>query len=173
MTKEIDNILNQTKELVFNKCNLSISHIEIEKESTEYGALKFELNKLRIIFREAKITPTKIGQFVTFWKRINQGPIQPFDSSDDFDLFVVNTKTDNHFGQFIFTKEILIKQGIITHNNKEGKRAIRVYPPWDIAINKQAQKTQKWQLNCFLEIPLDKNIDVEKAKKLYLKSDFI
>jgi hypothetical protein len=168
MIKE-NKILNQTKELVFEKCNFNLTNVEIEKESSEYSALKFELNKFKVIFREAKITPTKIGQFVTFWKRINKGLIQPFDSSDDFDLFVVNTKTDNHFGQFVFTKEILIQQGIITHNNKEGKRAIRVYPPWDIAINKQAQKTQKWQLNYFLEIPLDKTIDVEKAEKLFLK----
>jgi hypothetical protein len=168
MAKEIDVILNQTKALVFDKCNLHIDNLEIEKESAEYAALKFEFNKRKVIFREAKITPTKIGQFVTFWKRINNGPIQPFDASDDFDLFIVNTKTDGHFGQFIFTKQILIQQGIITHNNKEGKRAIRVYPPWDIAINKQAQKTQKWQLNYFLEIPLDKTIDVEKAKELYL-----
>jgi hypothetical protein len=40
----------------------------------------------------------------------------------------------------------LADKGIITKNGKEGKRGIRVYPPWDIATNKQAEKTQRWQM---------------------------
>lgn len=138
-----------------------------EKESTEYGAYDFEINNLSIKFRVAKITPTKIGQFVTLWKRIEKGPIQPFDITDSIDLFVITTRKDNHFGQFIFPKSVLCEQGIISTNTKEGKRAIRVYPPWDKTTNKQAQKTQKWQLDFFLEIPSDKPIDMERAKMLY------
>jgi hypothetical protein len=37
----------------------------MEAESAEYGAYTFELNDLSVRFRVAKITPTKIGQFVT------------------------------------------------------------------------------------------------------------
>ena len=48
-----------------------------------------------------------------------------------------------------------------------GKRAIRVYPPWDNELNKQAQKTQAWQLNYFLEIPINNPIDYDRVHKLY------
>jgi hypothetical protein len=167
-TTLLPNCLINTKKAVFNKCNLELKNLLTEKESAEYNAHRFELNQLRILFREAKTTPTKIGQFVTLWKRIEKGPIQPFDSSDEIDLFVINTRTDANFGQFIFPKSALLEQGIITNDTKEGKRAIRVYPPWDKTISKQAQKTQKWQLDYFLEIPLDRSIDLKKAKLLYL-----
>ncbi len=48
-----------------------------DNESQEYGASTFEMNNKIIKFRVAKITPTKVGQFVTFWKRIADGPITP------------------------------------------------------------------------------------------------
>jgi hypothetical protein len=52
-------------------------------------------------------------------------------------------------------------------NCKGGKRAIRVYPPWDKAESRQAEKTQKWQLEYFVEIPKNRSIDVEKFRSLY------
>lgn len=155
------------KDLIYDPCDCKCSLPIKEAESSEYGACDFELNGLSIKFRNAKITPTKIGQFVTLWKRIDKSPIQPFDFTDSFDLFIISTRKDNHFGQFIFPKSVLCEQGIISTNNKEGKRAIRVYPPWDETLSKQAQKTQKWQLDYFLEIPSDKPINMELVKKLY------
>jgi hypothetical protein len=155
------------KELIFDKYNYECSLPIKEAESSEYGAYTFEVNTLSVKFRTAKITPTKIGQFVTLWKRIDKGPIQPFDFTDSIDLFIISTRKDNRLGQFVFPKSILCEQGIISTNNKEGKRAIRVYPPWDETLSKQAQKTQKWQLDYFLEIPSDKSIDTELLKKLY------
>jgi hypothetical protein len=115
----------------------------------------------------AKITPTKIGQFVTFWKRSEKGPIEPYAVSDAIDFFIINTKSNDKFGQFIFPKSVLSQQGIISTNLKEGKRGIRVSPPWDLTISKQAQKTQKWQLEYFLEIPLNKSVNLDRAKQLY------
>jgi hypothetical protein len=50
----------------------------------------------------------------------------------------------------------LIEKGIITHLDKEGKRGFRIYPPWDVTTNKQAQKNQIWQSNYFTFI--NKNI---------------
>lgn len=158
------------KEILFDTCGFECSFPLMEAESAEYSAYTFELNGLNIKFRAAKITPTKIGQFVTLWKRIENGPIQPFDASDPIDLFVVSTQKDNYFGQFIFPKSVLIAKGIVS-DSKEGKRAIRVYPPWDITTNKQAQKTQKWQLDYFLETPQDKTIDLNRAKFLYRFED--
>lgn len=164
MLTSIPEILKETNELVFEKCNLVISNINKEIESKDYFAYKFELNTLNIVFRIAKITPKKIGQFVTLWKRNIGEQIQPYNALDTIDLFVINTKSDTSFGQFVFPKSILIQQKVLTTNLIEGKRAIRVYPPWEKTINKQAQETQKWQLNYFLEIP----INLEKARLLYM-----
>jgi hypothetical protein len=38
---------------------------------------------------------------------------------------------------------------IISTHLKEGKRGMRVYPPWDLPSSKQAKKTQQWQLPYF------------------------
>jgi hypothetical protein len=158
------------QKILFDSCNFEITQPILESESSEYGACGFTLNNLSILFRTAKITPTKTGQFVTLWKRINQGPIQPFDPTDPIDLFIVSTRTDNYFGLFIFPKSILITKEIVS-DKKEGKRAIRVYPPWDITTSKQAQKTQKWQLDYFLEIKKDQTIDLNRVKSLFLLGD--
>ncbi|HLF51966.1 MepB family protein [Flavobacterium sp.] len=155
------------KELVYDICNFDCTQPLKEAESAEYGAYEFGLNGQSVKFRTAKITPTKTGQFVTLWKRNGKGPIQPYDVSDSVDLFIISTRKDNFFGQFIFPKSILCEQGIISNNAKEGKRAIRVYPPWDITTSKQAQKTQKWQLDYFLEIPDNGIIDIDRSKMLY------
>ncbi len=158
--------LEETSKLVFEKLDLHISNLHIEKESQDYSAAQFELNNLKIIFREAKITPTKVGQFVTLWKRIEEKPIQPFSTSDDFDFVIINTNTPTNSGQFVFPKSILEQKGYLQSQSKKGKLGFRVYPSWDKTLNKQAQQTQKWQLNYFLEIP----IDLAKAKSLYSKS---
>ncbi len=159
--------IKETEELLFDKLDFTLSNIEIEKESTEYCAHRFDINNRKILFRQAKITPTKIGQFVTLWKRNSiKNVIEPFEVSDEIDLFVINVKTESRLGQFVFPKSILIEKGIIS-DKKEGKRAIRVYPIWDNAENKQAIKTQKWQLDYFIEIPFDGNLDINQAKLLY------
>jgi hypothetical protein len=159
------------KNLLSDNSTFVISQPVLEPESSGYGACAFVLNNLNIRFRTAKITPTKTGQFVTLWKRINQGPIQPFDSNDPIDLFIISVRKNDHFGLFIFPKSIGIKKRIVTNGNKEGKRAIRVYPPWDVTTSKQAQKTQKWQLDYFLEIPQDETMDFNRAKLLFLSKD--
>lgn len=164
----VNKTLIETKELLIDKCNFKLSNIIIEKESSEYCAYRFEINNSKVVFRSAKITPTKTGQFVTMWKRKNEkSVIEPFEITDNIDLFVINVKTENNFGQFIFPKSALVQHGIIT-NLKEGKRAFRVYPIWDSILNKQAQKTQKWQSDYFLSIPFDNTLDINRAKLLYL-----
>ncbi len=161
----MDNNLNQIKTEVYDKCSLEISDFKIESESKEYYACRFRLNRLNILSRNAKITPKKVGQFVTFWKRNGIGPIEPFNEKDNIDFYIINVKTENEFGQFVFPKSLLIKKGIISIENKEGKRGFRVYPKWDIAKNKQAERTQKWQLNYFYEI--NSSTDLKEVVKLY------
>jgi len=157
--------LNQIKKEIYDKCTFEISEFKNELESKEYDACRFKLNGSNIISRNAKITPRKIGQFVTFWKRNGNGPISPLDENDDFDFYVVNVRKDVEFGQFVFPKKELIKKGIISTKKKEGKRAFRVYPNWDIAKNKTAVRTQKWQKDYFYKI--DSLTDFEKVKELY------
>ncbi|MEQ9168821.1 MAG: MepB family protein [Fulvivirga sp.] len=161
----MDNTLKQIQAQVYKPIDFEITDFTIETESKEYDACRFVLNGLKIISRSAKITPKKGGQFVTFWKRKGNGPIAPFHETDAFDFYVVNLWADDKLGQFVFPRSVLIKKGIISTDKKEGKRAFRVYPPWDTANNKQAERTQKWQLDYFYEI--GENIDFVKVKLLY------
>ena len=161
----MNSLLEEINNQVYKKLGFVISYFTEEQESKEYDACKFDLNRLHVLSRTAKITPKKVGQFVTFWQRNNNGVIAPYDEIDDVDFFIVNVELDNRLGQFVFPKSILIKKGILTTNTKEGKRAFRVYPNWDLPKSKQAEKTQKWQLDYFYEI--DKSTDLEKVDALY------
>ena len=140
-----------------------------EPESKVYGACSFRLNSMSIKYRAAHITPTKSGQFVTLWKRVGRGPIEPFDFADLIDLFVIGVRNcdNDRFGQFVFPKNMLLQKGIVSTNGRGGKRAIRVYCPWDVTESRQAKATQAWQLNYFLEIPLHASINRDVLKKLY------
>jgi hypothetical protein len=147
---------------LFLQHNLLCEHAIPLPENKEYGACKFVLNNLNVQFRVAKITPTKIGQFVTFWKRIGRGPIMPYDVADPFDLLVVVVRKNEQLGYFIFPKDLLVKKDIISKNGRGGERAMRVYPPWDVTDNKQSKETQKWQLTYFFIYPED----IKKRVKL-------
>lgn len=159
--------LLKAQEFVYLPCGFKCSGINISDESVEYGAAAFQLNDLHLIFRVAKITPTKIGQFVTIWKRIGDGPTQPYDASNSVDFIVVSVRNNNLFGQFIFPRSILLEKNIMSLNGKGGKRGIRVYPPWDKPTSKQAKKTQAWQLKYFLEIlPPYQTVDCDRVRVL-------
>lgn len=158
--------LKIVKELVYNKCGFDLTDLKKNSESKEYGACSFVLNGKIIEQRVSKITPTKTGQFVAIWKRNDNGITEPFDNSDNFDFVIITARSDNNFGQFIFSKSVLADKGIITQNGKGGKRGIRVYPPWDTATSKQAEKTQNWQTKYFLTIKNDNSTDLDLVKKL-------
>lgn len=147
--------------------SIEITNSIVHDESKEYDGCSFHLGKAKIIFRKSKITPKKVGQFVTFWKRSKLGPIEPYHESDDFDFFVVSCKSENIQGQFIFPKAILVQKGIISSQSKEGKRAFRVYPNWEKTTNKQAEKTQFWQKKYF--IVFDSTLNRDTVKKMYSK----
>lgn len=143
-----------------------------ESESQPYLAHQFQLENKSVKFRMAKITPTKTGQFVTVWKRNAQGITEPFEVSDNFDFYFIAVSKEDCFGVFIFSKKILLEHQVLSNGKINGKRGIRVYPPWDLAGNKQAEKTQKWQTQCFLKLPWNENIDLKKAKELLLINSF-
>ncbi len=161
----MDKNLRQIKTEIYDKCSLEISDFIPEVESKAYNACRFQLNGLNILSRNAKITPKKVGLFVTFWKRNGNGPIEPFNDNDKIDFYAVNVRSESDFGQFVFPKSVLIKKGIISTQKKEGKRAFRVYPSWVAVKSKQAERTQKWQLNYFYEI--NSLTDTKKVTNLY------
>ncbi len=155
------------QKLAYNPAGLICQKLTEEAESQDYGACTFEINNRLVKFRTAKITPTKIGQFVTLWKRIGKGPILPYDMADPVDLFVVSVRSSKGFGQFVFPKVVLGQKGFISHGGTGGKRAMRVYPPWDITDSRQAQNTQAWQLIYFFEIDSPALTDIAKIQRLF------
>lgn len=167
ITNTLHNHLKIAKELVYDKCGFEVTNLKPDAESVGYGACSFQLNGKRVQHRASKITPTKTGQFVTIWKRNKDGITEPFSVSDNIDFIIISAKSDDNFGQFIFPLAVLAEKGIITQNGKEGKRGIRVYPPWDIATNKQAQKTQTWQTEYFMTINEDRPIDLDLISELF------
>jgi hypothetical protein len=158
--------LKIAKEMVYDQCNLDFKNPKLNVESIEYGACSFELDCKKIQHRVSKITPTKNGQFVTIWKRNQNGITEPFDSNDKIDFIIITARSGENLGQFIFPKSILADKGIITQNGKSGKRGIRVYPPWDKPESKEAEKTQSWQLQYFLTITTDGLTDIDLVKNL-------
>lgn len=165
--------LKLAKALLYDKCGFDLSNPKPDTESAAYGACSFVLNGKIIQHRVAKITPAKTGQFVTIWKRNKEGITEPFDINDDLDFIIITTRSAGNFGQFIFPKLLLADKGIITRNGRSGKRGIRVYPPWDIATNKQAVQTQHWQSKYFLTIGAENSTDLSWIKELFSQANEI
>ncbi len=152
---------------IYKDCKFVISDVVINSESQEYNACEFRLNGMKVVFRKAKVTPKKIGQFVTFWKRNKEGITEPFDENIELDFYVINCMNQDRLGQFIIPRSVLIHNKIISTDKSEGKRGFRVYPDWDVPSSKQAIKTQLWQSKYFIELGSD--LSVNAMKRLYEK----
>ena len=127
-----------------------ITNFEQEPESQEYSACKFEYEQKKIFFRKAKITPTKDGAFVTFWKRASiSKKIEPMHQNDYFDELWIIVEENKKQGLIVLSKQTLQDQKILHTPAQQGKLAFRVYPPWATNLNTQASKTQSWQIKCF------------------------
>jgi len=96
------------------------------------------------------LTPKKIGQFVTFWKRDLDGKTVPFDVNDDFDFYIITIEENENSGFFVFPKVILEKENLISSEKKTGKRGFRIYADWHFPNNKQAEKIKLWQTKYFI-----------------------
>jgi len=162
-------ILLEIKVRVLDSLGIEVQNVVAEKESHDYSAHHFELDQSTVVFRTAKTTPKKIGQFVTLWKRNNEGETQPYAWSDAADLIIIAAVFDHQMGHFVFPKSVLFHQGILSGKLQQGKRGFRVYPPWDLPYSRQAQKSQRWQNDYFLEITNKRNIDWDLAKRLYFQ----
>ena len=158
-------IIQQFEQSILKSLNLSLSNLEKDLECEEYFGYNLNINQSFIKFRKAKITPKKVGQFVTFWKRNTDKQTEPFSENDVFDYYIIATEEDSKLGFYIFPKAILIEKNILTSTKKEGKRGFRVYPNWVKPENKQAEKTQNWQQNYFVEI-INNQSDLKQVNKL-------
>ncbi len=148
---------------------LTYTAFKPELEGKDYLACRFKLGPYNIIFRQAKITPKKIGQFVTFWKRHAQSlETEPFDYHDDFDAYMIGAHGAGQAGLFVLPKSVLLERGIISKGTKDGKRGFRVYPAWDKPLSKQACASQEWQLAYFFE-PFSKENTLARTLSLFHK----
>lgn len=143
-----------------------LTNITQDQECEEYSGFNIEINQLKLKFRKAKITPKKAGQFVTLWRRNSEKQTEPFNETDNFDFYIIAAEQEEKFGFFIFPKNVLIVRQILTTNQKEGKRGFRVYPDWTKTENKQAEKTQTWQTNYFINLTNNEQKNIEKLKAI-------
>lgn len=182
---------------IYTPSKLVITNLKEETQNSEYAAGSFTLSseiiKARVDgstyfsntarFRVAKITPTKIGQFVTFWQKGSDGINQPYDYDEAPDLLIISVFKDynvegdsrreeikinnSSFGQFVFPKAILLNKGILKSSSAQGKMGMRVYPSWDTPTSNSAIKTQQWQLNYFFAMSDISSLPIDKILALY------
>ena len=152
--------------LIFRSYGFRIVNVTEDKECRDYYGFNFRLGSQHIKFRKAKLTPKKIGQFVTLWKRDLNGRTMPYDLDDEFDFHIILTEYAHQHGYFVFPKEILARMGILTSCLREGKRGFRVYPEWDVPINSQCLKTKEWQKEYFIEIHNEEKA-IEKLQRIF------
>lgn len=173
---KFDTVLAYLNKFLYEPNQLTVSSIDTENQNSEYAAGRFVLSTTvtskTVRLRVAKITPTKIGQFVTFWQKDEGGTNQAFNYEQASDLLVITAFRDSAtFGQFVFPKNILREKGILKTDSNKGKMGMRVYPSWDTPVSKAALATQRWQLDYFFYTNIKANkieaSSITKILKLY------
>lgn len=162
MIKELQ-LLN---DLILKRLNLQLSEITPDLECEEYFGFNFKINETQIKFRKSKLTPKKIGQFLTFWKRDMDGKTVPFYINDDFDFYIISIEENENSGFFIFPKRVLEKENLISSENKTGKRGFRVYADWHFPNSKQAEKTKLWQTQYFIDYSDSEDSIINQFKEI-------
>ena len=142
-------------EYLLEACTVSSLTWVADRQSLPYEGHSLQVGPLQIIYRKAKITPKKVGQFVTLWKRNLSKETEPFNEIDDFDFYIIFAEENDNNGFFVFPKNELINRQILSTKFKEGKRGFRVYPSWTKTGNKQAEKTQSWQISYFIDFSIN------------------
>lgn len=153
------------KEVVAAIGNHEMDDLIQEEQNSEYEGVRFNLLNQTYRSRLAKSTPKKQGYFVVFWDKDDKYKNQPFSYLSSPDRVIVTVMDNEKVGQFIFPKTVLHKQGILSSEISKGKMAIRVYPSWISNLNPSAAKTQKWQVEYFVD--LSHKMDLDKLTYLY------
>ncbi|WP_141542914.1 MepB family protein [Bacillus wiedmannii] len=165
---KFNDVIRKLNNIIYKPNKLIITNLKEEKQNAEYAGCLFHLNHKSIRFRISKITPNKIGQFVSFWEKDDNLKNQAFTYDADPDLLAITCIDDNKLGQFIFSKEILLKEKILKTQSQKGKMAMRIYPLWDTPVSNQAKKSQMWQLQYFVDLSDPNNLPIDKLLNLYL-----
>lgn len=144
----------------------TLGNLQVEEQNAEYEGMNFTVDEQTFRSRLAKSTPKKKGYFVVFWEKDENNKNRPYRYEDCPEKVLVNIidKTQQKRGQFIFTKNILLKHGILQTKEQNGKMAIRVYPDWETELNATAARTQKWQHDYFID--LSDSTDVHFVQQL-------
>lgn len=122
--------------------------VDAEDQSSDYESGLACVGGESWHIRTARITPTKSGGFVAFWKRGGEGQTEPFGNADVSNGLLVFVEEDGRRGLFRFTRGDLAELGI-TRGDAPGKRGFRVYPDWCTGLNKQARASQNAQSASF------------------------
>src|SRR6476646_4644317 len=93
-------------DFLFRSAGVEIKDFKDNEESLDYSACSFVINGYLIQYRQSKVTPTKIGQFVTIWKRNKERITVPY-HADEIDFIIIYSQVDSKRGLFIFPKHIL------------------------------------------------------------------
>ncbi|AIC92745.1 MepB family protein [Shouchella lehensis] len=161
--KDFYRTLSFMNETIYRPIGLLIGNIQAEEQNAKYKAGTFQLSHKTIRFRVANNTPNKIGQFVAVWKKDDENKNRPYTYDEALDLLVVTVfKNRYEYGQFIFPKDILLKNNLLKTDSTEGKMGFRVYPEWDRPESSQGLKTQKWQLRYFIDMKEKKRTELLK-----------
>jgi hypothetical protein len=160
-----------TKELVFDQCEFTCTKpiAQLDTDIDDFGAFSFNINKIPVIFRIAKVNPEKEGMVVNLSKKAVDEPIKPFDISDDFKFVIISSRNEDNLGLFIFPKSVLLNKGIIAGDQNEGKRTLKVYAPWEKTTSKQGAKNQQWQSEYFFEVPIANPASENRIKRMFTK----
>lgn len=161
--------LNKVENIILKTNGLKISNVTNDTECEEYSGCSFQADNLNFKFRKSKITPKKAGQFVTLWKRNAKNQTEPFDEKDNFDFYIIASVQDGNFGFFMFPKALLMEKQILTTGQTEGKRGFRLYPSWTQTENKQAQKSQQWQTEYFIDLKNGEAENIEKLRLIFVR----
>lgn len=123
-----------------------------EPDNAAYSAAILTVGDVRLRVREARVTPTKPGAFVSVWRRSPHGGAEPFPAADAVAGLLVLVADSPLAGVFHFTPEHLAALGVTSTPTTPGKRGFRVYPPWCDGLNPQASRTQRAQAAAFINL---------------------
>ena len=157
---------------IYHSIGMNINSIIEESQNHDYGAGKFDIdtgtNVRAVRFRVAKITPTKLGQFVSCWEKDIHNKNTAYTNQNAPDLLVITVfSIHGVFGQFVFPKNILLSKNILRTDTTQGKMAFRVYPSWVQVVSQSAVQTQRWQLDYFFEVNDISKLPTQRILALY------
>lgn len=137
-----------------------------DADSKAYAGFNFNLGGQAFKFRKSKQTPKKAGQFVVLWKRNEARVSVPFDILDNFDFVIIWSEEKGRSGFFLFPKNKLASQRVLSVKEKEGKRGFRLYPDWVMPPNKLAERTKAWQSPYFIDFDNDRAKNLKAVKSI-------